>query len=159
LITDKQVGSPHGNPSAHDGEAGIATDQTDALPSGPNDQAFILEAIHCGRKLFHRNIWTAILHVRHLGGSVRVYLCHCGGFHVGHAPSHERTREYRRSRKRLRAIDRRLIALDQEWLGLMLEKKALLVQAGQPDVLGPMISEITEQVRRLAKLMKLWTRT
>jgi hypothetical protein len=72
---------------------------------------------------------------------------------VGHPPN-ERTREYRRARRRLRTIEKRLLALDEEWIGLVGEKRALLRQLGERDGLATMISDITGHIRRLARTLR-----
>lgn len=134
--------------------------ETNALRSEVEKKARRLAEIQCRRKFRHDNYWTAVQHALRLGRDVRTYACPiCDGIHCGNPPDSERTREYRRARKRLRTIHKRLVALDEEWVALVREKKALLRQLGESDVLAAMMSEITGQIRRLAKLVGLWART
>jgi hypothetical protein len=60
-----------------------------AAQSASQTEPLSLDSARC-RKLFHPDVWSAIQHARHLGDGVQVYLCHCGGAHVGHPPD-ERT--------------------------------------------------------------------
>lgn len=118
-----------------DQEIATAVVQTNTPPSEAGHKAWNLAMIQCRRKLRHENYWTAVQHALHLGRDVRTYLCPvCEGIHCGNPPGSELTRQYRRARKRWRVIERRLVALDAEWAALVREKKVLLRQIGNGDV-------------------------
>lgn len=139
----------HGSEASSAGQEGaIGTEQMLTAKSPSN--AWSPDA-SCRRKLRHPDLWSALVHARRLGGGVRVYICDCGGAHVGHPPN-DRTREYRKARRRLKVIERRLVSLDRERGILVEEKNELLRQIGEPDLLRIMISGIAKQVLRAARI-------
>lgn len=155
-VCTSSAAEPWGGPDGCEYVPADTNDPRGQLLSAKEPRALKRAENACCHKVRHPHHLSAVLHAIRLGKDVRVFECQaCGFLHVGHDPETPGTRDYRRARKRLRAVEKRLLALDDEWIRIVREKQVLLRKFGEPDVPAAMMSEIAGQIRRLAKLLKL----
>jgi len=65
-----------------------------------------------------------------------------------------RTRQYRRARSRLQAIDGRLLSMKGEQVALIRERAGLLREIGEQDLSAWIVADMMECLRRLLKRSK-----
>lgn len=129
-----------------------------AALSGKDRRALKRDKYLCRRKLRHIDYWSAVRHALRLGGEVQVFECaQCGGLHVGHDPEDPGTKQYKHAQKRLRLIQSRLAALEEEQKALIRERSQLLSQLRKLDDLALIHSGFLLGALRLFRIVSLRT--
>jgi len=145
-------------PGGLDHESATTSDKDVGVLSSKERRAMKRDEILCRRKIRHSNLWSALRHAREIGHGAHTYQCWiCGGIHVGHHPDSERTREYRRVRRRLQAIGNRLVALEREREALISERSQLMRDLGKADGLALIHPGFAQGMHRLLGAFRLLT--
>ncbi len=155
-VTDVVPEQGCGNHVGVDEGPAAQTGPTAAVLSAKEHRALKRDRYLCRRKLRHPDYWSAVQHALRLGGDVQVFECpQCDGLHVGHNPEGQGTKQYRRARKRLRAIQNRLGALEREQTMLISERSQLMRELGKLDALAMIHPGFLKGVRSLLRMFRL----